>query len=206
MMINEHLIKALRLLYNKGMDERETHNDHDDVMKLWEAHRVKADVVQVVTTRTVSVVNLAIDDIDVFLHNSEWFLNEDGELHDLFKAYEAEEELEGEAYKLALRGAGATAAECAATGTYEGTLWLMWEGEDTHWSDINPNELYPNTPEGLTNHNFLSGDVIVFGKCEFFVGGEDETTEIVSPIEVTGAGPWSYVEPYEPNGDSGLHD
>jgi hypothetical protein len=177
------------------MDERETHNE---VMKLWEAHQVKADVVQVTRTFTVSVVNLAIDDMDVFINNSEWFLNEDGELHDLFKAYETQAELHEEVYKLALMSAGATAAECAAgTGYLEGTLWLVWEGEDTHWISIDPDELYPNTPEGLTNHNFLSGDVIIFGKCEYFVGSEDEeTTEIVALHE----------EPYEPSGDSGLRD
>jgi hypothetical protein len=182
MMINEHLIKALRLLYNKGMEERETHNE---IMKLWEAHQVKADVVQVTRTFTVSIVNLVIDDMDVFIHNSEWFLNEDGELHDLFKAYETEEELYEEAYRLALSGAGATAAECAAgTGTYEGTLWLVWEGEDTHWHNIDPLILYPDEvdEEGRTrtNHAVWNGDVIIFGRCEYFVSGEDdESTEIV---------------------------
>src|SRR3954470_8950329 len=103
-------------------------SDHDNVMRLWEAHQVKADVVQVVTTRTVSVINLTIDDYDVFIHNSEWFLTPDGEVFGGLVSDGAREKV---AYEMALRGAGATAAECAATGTYEGTLWLMWEGEDT---------------------------------------------------------------------------
>jgi hypothetical protein len=153
MMINGHLIKSLSLLYNKGMEERETHND----------------VVQVTRTFTVSVVNLAIDDYDIFIRGCEWFLNETGGIEEVFGT----EPRERVAYDMALRSAGATAAECAAAGTYGGTLWLMWEGEYTYWNDIDPNELYPD-PTSIRN-----GDVIIFGKCEFFVGGEDESTEIV---------------------------
>jgi hypothetical protein len=143
-------------------------------------------------------VNLTIDDYDVFIHNCEWFLNGDGELDSLYKAYETEAELYEEAYKLALMSAGATAAECAAgTGYLEGTLWLVWEGEDTHWISIDPQILYPDEvdEEGRTrtNHAVWNGDVIIFGRCEYFVSGEDETTEIVDLHD-------------EPSGDSGLHD
>jgi hypothetical protein len=175
-MINEHLIKALRLLYNKGMDERETHNDHDEVMKLWEAHQIKADVVQVTRTFTVSVVNLVIDDMDVFIHNCEWFLNQDGELDEGYKTYETEAELYEEAYKLALCSAGASAAESAVVGDMEGTLWLMQAGEYTYWNDINPEELFKDT---VAAESASKGELIIFARCEFFVGSEDESTEIV---------------------------